>query len=59
MHGHLRLLFAAFLMFVVAAWSILSPRHRLWPYLPTEIYRMLGIVCLGAAAFFVYTFFIR
>jgi len=59
MHGHLRLLFAAVWMLMVGAWSFFSPRHKLLPDLPRETYRALGIVCLAAAGFFVYIFFIR
>jgi len=59
MHGHLRILLAAVVMFIIGLWSLLSRRHALWPYLPPEIYRAMGIVCLGASGFFVYLFLIR
>src|SRR5579872_161393 len=59
MHGHLRILLAAVVMFIIGLWSLLSRRHALWPYLPPEIYRVMGIVCLGASGFFVYLFLIR
>ncbi len=59
MHAHLRLAFAAFCMLAIGLWSLLSPRHKLWPYFPSQIYRLLGLVCLFAAGFFTYVFLIR